>query len=84
MINKMSEKSIYRKYYKKFAFNNLLYTHLKSKSYRKKIIKSEKLFKDKKILYDLTLTKKSFIIKNLKLIKLITSSTFSNEMFFRF
>ena len=83
IINKMSEKSIYRKCYKKFAFNNLLHAHLKSKSYRKKIIKSEK-FKDKKISHNSTLTKKSFIIRNLKLIKSMTSLTSSNEMFFRF
>ena len=80
----MDEKSIYRKYYKKFTFNNLLYIYLKSKSYRRKIIKSKKLFKNKKTSYNSTLTKKSFIIKNLKLIKLITSFTFSNGMFFRF
>ena len=84
MINKMNEKSIYRKCYKKFAFNNLLYAHLKSKSYRKKIIKLEELFKDKKISYNSTLTKESFIIKDLKLIELIASSTSSNEMSFRF
>ena len=84
IINKMSEKLIYYKCYKKFAFNNLLYTYLKSKSYRKKIIRSEKLSKNKKILYDSTLTKKSSIIKKLKLIKSITFFTFSNEMSFRF
>ena len=84
MINKISEKSIYRKCYKKFAFNNLLHTYLKSKSYRRKIVKSKKLFKDKKISYDSILTKEFFIIKDLKLIELITSFTFSNEMFFRF
>ena len=84
IINKMSEKSIYRKCYKKFAFNNLLYTYFKSKSYRRKITKSKKLSKNKKISYNLTLTKESFIIKDLKLIKLITSSTFSNGISFRF
>ena len=90
IINKMSEKLIYRKCYKKFAFNNLLYIYLKSKFYRKKITKSEKLSKDKKILYDSiltkksTLTKKSFNIRELKLIKSMTSFTSSNEMFFRF
>ena len=83
MINKMSEKSICRKCYKKFVFNSLLHTYLKSKSYRKKIIKSEK-FKNKKISHDSTLTKKSSIIKNLELIESMTSSIFSNEMFFRF
>ena len=84
MINKINEKSIYRKCYKKFAFNNLLHTHLKSKSYRRKIINFEKLSKDKKILYDSILTKKSFVLRELKLIKLITSFTFSNEIYFRF
>ena len=84
MINKMSEKSIYRKCYKEFVFNNLLHTHLKSKSYRRNIIKSKKLFKDKEISYDSTLTKEFFIIKDLKLIKSITSSIFSNEISFRF
>ena len=84
MINKMSEKSIYRKYYKKFAFNNLLHIHLKSKSYRRKIIKSEKLFKNKKISYVSTLTKEFSIIKNLKLIESITSFTSSNEISFHF
>ena len=48
MINKMDEKLIYYKCYKKFAFNNLLHIHLKSKSYRKKIIQSEKSPKIKK------------------------------------
>ena len=80
----MDEKSIYRKCYKKIAFNNLLHTHLKSKSYRKKKIRSKKLLKDKKVLYNSTLTKKSFVIKNLKLIELMTSSTSSNEMSFHF
>ena len=84
MINKMSEKSIYYKCYKKVVFNNLLHAHLKSKSYRKKIIKSEKLFKDKEISYNSTLTKESLIIKNLKLVKSITSFIFSNEISFRF
>ena len=78
----MSEKSIYRKCYKKFAFNNLLHTHFKSKSCRKKTIKSKKL--PKKILYNSILMKKSFAIRELKLIKLITFFTFSNEMSFRF
>ena len=40
----MSEKSTYRKCYKKFAFNNLLHTYLKSKSYRRKIAKFENNF----------------------------------------
>ena len=83
ITNKMSEKSIYRKCYKKFVFNNLLHTHLKSKSYRKKIIKFEK-FKDKEISYNLTLTKKSFVIENLKLIESMISFTSSNEMSFHF
>ena len=83
IINKMGEKSIYRKYYKKFAFNNLLYTHFKSKSYRRKIIRSEKL-KNKKISHDSTLTKEFFLIKDLKLIESITPFTSSNEMSFRF
>ena len=83
IINKMNEKSIYRKCYKKFTFNNLLYIYFKSKSYRRKIIKFEK-FKDKRISHDSTLMKKKFIIKNLKLIELITSSTFSNEISFHF
>ena len=48
IINKISEKLIYYKYYKKFIFNNLLYKHFKSKSYRRKIIKFEKWSKDKK------------------------------------
>ena len=34
MINKMSERLIYRKCCKEFAFNNLLYTYFKSKFYR--------------------------------------------------
>ena len=80
----MNEKSIYRKCYKEFAFNNLLYIYFKSKSYRRKIIRFEKLFKDKKISYNSTLTKKSFVIKDLKLIKLITLFTSSNGMSFRF
>ena len=79
----MSEKSIYRKYYKKFPFNNLLYTHFKSKSCRRKIIKFKKL-KNKRILYDSTLTKKFSVIKNLKLIESMTSFISSNEIFFRF
>ena len=83
IINKMGEKLIYRKCYKKFPFNNLLHTYLKSKSCRKKIIRFEKL-KDKEISHDLTLTKESFIIKNLKLIELMTSFTSSNEISFRF
>ena len=83
IINKMNEKLICRKCYKKFLFNNLLYVYLKSKSYRKKIIKSEKL-KDKGISHNSTLTKKSFIIKDLKLIESMTSFTFSNEISFRF
>ena len=84
MINKMNEKLIYRKYYKKLAFNNLLHIHFKSKSYQRKIIRFEKLSKDKEISHNLTLTKESFIIKELKLIKLKTSFTFSNEISFRF
>ena len=36
IINKISEKLIYCKCYKKFAFNNLLHIYFKSKSYRKK------------------------------------------------
>ena len=48
IINKMNEKSIYHKCYKEFAFNNLLHTHFKSKSYRRKIIKLEKLRKIEK------------------------------------
>ena len=51
IINKTNEKLIYYKCYKKFAFDNLLYTHFKSKSYRRKIIKFKKLSKDKKITY---------------------------------
>ena len=82
IINKMSEKLIYRKCYKKFAFNNFLHTHFKSKSCRKKIIRFEKL--SKKISYDLILMKESFAIKELKLIKLIISFTSSNGIFFRF
>ena len=84
MINKINEKSIYRKCYKKFVFNNLLHIYLKSKSYRRKIIKFEKLSKDKKISHNSTLMKESFVIRKLKLIELITSFTSSNEMFFRF
>ena len=86
----MNEKLIYRKCYKKFAFDNLLYIYFKSKPYRRKIIKFEKLSKDKKILHNLTLikestlTKKSFIIRKLKLIELITFSISLNEMSFRF
>ena len=83
MINKMNEKSIYRKCYKKFFFNNLLHVYLKSKSYRRKITKSEKL-KNKKISYNSTLTKEFSIIRNLKLIESMTSSISSNEMSFRF
>ena len=84
MFNKMDEKSIYYKYYKKFVFNNLLHTHLKSKSYRKKIAKSEKLFKDKGISHNSTLTKEFSVTKNLKLIELMTFFIFSNEISFRF
>ena len=90
IINKMSEKSIYYKCYKKFAFNNLLHAYFKLKSYRRKIIKLEELSKNKKILYnsilikESTLTKKSFIMRKLKLIESITSFTSSNEMSFRF
>ena len=84
MTNKMNEKSIYRKCYKKFVFNNLLYTYLKSESCRRKIIRFEKLFKNKKISHNSTLMKESLIIKNLKLIESMTSFTFSNEIFFRF
>ena len=80
----MSEKFIYYKYYKKFVFNNLLYAHLKSKSYRRKIINFEKLSKDKKITYNLILMKKPFVIKKLKLIKLIAFFTSSNGMSFCF
>ena len=84
IIKKMGEKLIYYKYYKKFAFNNLLYIHFKSKSCRRKIVKLKKLSKDKKRTHDSILIKKSFIIKELKLIELITSFTFSNETSFRF
>ena len=84
IINKMNEKLIYRKCYKKFAFNNLLHIYLKSKSYRRKIIKSEKSSKVKKISHNSTLTKKSFVMKKLKLIELITFFISSNEMSFRF
>ena len=84
MINKMSEKLICRECYKKFAFNNFLHIHFKSKSYRRNIIKFEELSKDKKIIYDLILTKESFIMRELKLIELITFFTFSNEMSFQF
>ena len=80
----MSEKLIYRKCYKKFAFNNLLHIYFKSKSYRRKIIRFEKLSKDKKISHNLILIKEFFIIRELKLIESITSFIFSNEMFFRF
>ena len=80
----MSEKLICRKCYKKFVFNNLLYIHLKSKSCRRKIIRFNKLSKNKKISHNSTLTKESFIIKKLKLIELITSFISSNEIFFRF
>ena len=48
----MSEKLIYYKCYKKFIFNNLLYAHFKSKSCRRKIIRFEKLSKNKKITYN--------------------------------
>ena len=84
MTNKMGEKSIYYKYYKKFVFNNLLHIYLKSKSYRRKIIISKKLFKNKEISHISTLTKESFIIRNLKLIESITSFISSNEISFRF
>ena len=78
----MSEKLIYYKYYKKFIFNNLLYTHFKSKSYRRKIVKSEKLSKE--ILYDLILMKKSFVIRKLKLIELINFFYFFERNVFSF
>ena len=84
IINKINEKSIYYKCYKKLAFNNLLHIYLKSKSYWKKIIRSEKLSKNKKISHNLILTKEFFVIRKLKLIELITSFIFSNEMSFRF
>ena len=84
MINKIGEKLICRKCYKKFVFKNLLYTHFKSKSYRKKIIRFKKLSKNKGISYDLTLMKEFSVIKELKLIELMTSSTFSNGISFRF
>ena len=90
MINKINEKSICYKCYKKFAFNNLLHIYLKSKSYRRKITRSEKLSKNKKISHnsilikELTLTKESFIMRELKLIKLMISFTSSNGMSFRF
>ena len=84
MIKKINAKLIYRKCYKKFAFNNLLHTYFKSKSYRWKIIKLKKLSKDKKITYNSILIKKSFIVKVLKSIKLIVSFSSSNEMSFRF
>ena len=84
IINKMNEKLICHKCYKKFVFNNLLYIYFKSKSCRRKIIKFEKLSKDKKIIYDSILIKESFIIKELKLIELMISFTFSNGISFRF
>ena len=79
----MGEKLIYYKCYKKFVFNNLLHAHFKSKSCRRKIIRFEK-FKDKGISYNSTLTKESFIIRNLKLIESMIFFTSSNEMSFRF
>ena len=84
LINKMGEKLIYRKYYKKSALNNLLYTHFKSKSCRRKIIKLEELSKNIKLTHKLILTKKSFVIKKLKLIKSIRFFTSSNEISFHF
>ena len=48
----MSEKLMCRTCDKKFVFNNLIYAYLKLKSYRRKIIKFEKLSKDKKITYE--------------------------------
>ena len=84
MINKMSEKLTYRKYQKEFVFNNLLYTHFRSKFYRRKIMRIEELQKNKKSLYEFILTKKSFIIEELKLIELIISFIFSNGISFRF
>ena len=39
----MKEKFIYRKYKTEFKFNNLLYTHFKSKFYQKR---NNKLFKN--------------------------------------
>ena len=83
IINKINEKSICRKYYKKFIFNNLSHIYLKSKSCRRKIIRFEKL-KNKEISHDSTLTKESFVIKDLELIKSMTSLTSSNEISFRF
>ena len=80
----MNEKLIYYKHYKKFVFNNLLHTHFKSKSYRRNIIRFEKLSKDKKITYDLILIKESYAMRELKLIELITSFISSNQMSFRF
>ena len=65
-------------------FNNLLYIHFKSKFYRRKISKLEKLSINKKLTYESILTKKSFIIKELKLIELMTFFTSSNEMSFHF
>ena len=84
IINKMNEKLICFKCYKKFIFNNHLHTHLKSKSYRRKIIKLEKLSKDKKITYTSILIKESFDIRKLKFIESITSSISSNGISFHF
>ena len=59
----MNEKSTYHKYQKKFTFNNLLHTHFRSKFYRRKIMRFEKLQKNKKSLYKSILMKKSVIKK---------------------
>ena len=80
----MSEKLICRKCYKKLAFNNLLHTHFKSKSYRRKTINFEELSKDKITTYDLILIKKSYIIRKLKLIELKTFFYFFERNVFSF
>ena len=80
----MKEKVIYRKCKSKFRFNNLLYTYLKIKSYRKKNDKSliDKNSNLNKLLTK-TLLRDLSVLKYLKLIKFITLSSSSNKITFR-
>ena len=84
IVNKMDEKLICFKYYRKLTFDNLLHIHFKSKFYRRKIIKFKKLSKNKKLTYKLIIIKVLFIMRELKLIKLITFFLSLNEIFFHF
>ena len=83
-IKKIREKVVYRKYKSEFRFNNLLYTYLKIKSYRKK---NNKSLIDKNLnlnkLSTKTLLRDLSILKDLKLIKFIALSSLSNKIAFR-